>query len=78
MRIPDFNELPAGNPVTAIDLHTRDGLILRFELGEVQQSRVMWAIGGMLAELGAPLEITLPEVAVMGQSEVKEREANKQ
>ena len=45
-KIPNFPSEVNPNPVVAIDLRMRDGCVLRFEMGEVQQSRVMWAMGG--------------------------------
>ncbi|MDP2727861.1 MAG: hypothetical protein Q8P59_10000 [Dehalococcoidia bacterium] len=67
--IPNFpNELPPGNPVTALDVHTKAGTVLRFNLGEVQQSRFMAAIGELLARLGVELDISLPEME-QGQEE---------
>ena len=59
--IPEFpNEAKPGNPVVAIDLRTKDLVVIRFELGEVQQSRVMWAMGELLRDLGVELDISLP------------------
>ena len=60
--IPEFpNEVKPGNPVVAIDLRMKDHVVLRFELGEVQQSRVMWAMRELLLHLGVGLDISLPE-----------------
>ena len=59
--IPEFPNEVNPNPVVAIDLIMKDGPVLRFEMGEVQQARVMWAMGRLLAELGVELNISLPE-----------------
>lgn len=58
--IPTFNEI-GSNPLTALDMVTRDGVILRFKLPSVQQSRVMVAMCRLLASLGVELDIELPE-----------------
>lgn len=59
-KIPNFNEAGPGNPVTAIELRMKDGAVLRFRLPDVQQSRVMWAIGKLLAGLEVPLDLEIP------------------
>ena len=59
-KIPTFPNEVNPNPVTALDMQTKDGAILRFKLPEVLQSRFMWAVGKMLASLDVPLDIELP------------------
>ena len=59
--IPEFLNEVNPNPVVAIDLWMKDGPVLRFEMGEVQQARVMWAMGQLLANLGVELNISFPE-----------------
>lgn len=60
-KIPNFPNEIGANPVVAIDLHMRDGAILRLKMPDVQQSRVMVAIGRLAADLDVPLDFTLPE-----------------
>ena len=59
--IPEFPNEMGSNPVVAIDLRFRDDFILRFEMPDVQQSRVMLAMGQLLASLDVELNISLPE-----------------
>ena len=59
--IPEFPNEVNPNPVVAIDLHMKDHMVLRFSMGEVQQSRVMWAMGKLLQDLGVDLDISMPE-----------------
>ena len=59
--IPEFPNEVNPNPVVAIDLRMKDHVVLRFEMGEVQQARVMWAMGKLLAELGVDLDISFPK-----------------
>ena len=61
--IKPFANSSRDNPVTAIDLQTKDGTVLRFRLPEIQQERVMWAIGVLHHSLGVGLDLELPEVA---------------
>ena len=65
--IPEFPNEVNPNPVVAIDLRMKDLVVLRFNLGEVQQSRVMWAMGELLQHLGVALDISFP---VSGEKEV--------
>lgn len=58
-KIPDFHEC-GSNPVTALDIQMKDGATLRLCLPDVQQSRVMAAIGRLAAQLDVPLEWDLP------------------
>ena len=52
--IPHFpNEMGPGNPVTALDLRTKDGTTIRWVFDEpIQQSRMMMAMGRLFANLG--------------------------
>ena len=65
--IPEFpGEMTPGNPVTAIDAHTRDGVVLRWVFPEpVQQARFMWGVGELFGRLGLSrfpyLELPEPE-----------------
>lgn len=71
-KIPEFKNEVGENPVTAIDLVMRDGVILRFKLPLVQQSRVMVAMGRLLASLNVELDIELEN-----NGECKERMVKK-
>jgi len=53
-KIPHFPNEIGGNPVVAIDLRMRDGAILRLKMPDVQQSRVMVALGQLVADLDVP------------------------
>ena len=48
------------NPVIAIDIHMKDGAVLRLNMPNVRQARVMAALGRLAADLDVPLNITLP------------------
>lgn len=56
--IPEFPNEVGSNPVVAIVLHTRDGLDLRWDFPEVQQSRAMMALGQFLADLGVEADFS--------------------
>ena len=60
-KIPEFSNEVNPNPVVAIDLRMRDGVVLRFAMPDVQQSRVMVGMGRLLADLDVPLDLALPE-----------------
>lgn len=57
--VPWFHE-ERSNPVTALDMQTSDGATLRFKLPEVQQARVMAAMGELHGRLGVELDVVLP------------------
>ena len=59
--IPNFPNEVNPNPIIAIDLRTKEGTVLRFKLPEIQQARVMWAMGKLLASVGAEIDLELPE-----------------
>lgn len=54
--IPEFNEVNP-NPATSLDLQLRDGVTLRFRLPQVQQARMMAAIGQLHGQLGVELDL---------------------
>ena len=58
--IPTFPGEVNPNPVVAIDLRMKDGSVLSFNLPDVQQSRVMWGMGGLLARLDVDLDVSFP------------------
>jgi len=66
--IPEFPNEINSNPVVAIDLLMRDGVVLRFKLPAVQQSRVMWAMGALHASLDVDLDLELPRIRTSYQS----------
>ena len=48
-KIPEFPNEIGANPVVALDLHMRDGVVLRLLMPDVQQSRVMIALVNMIS-----------------------------
>jgi len=55
------NEMGPGNPVTSFDVHTVEGVTLRWNFDEpIQQSRMMAAIGRMAGMLGVMPTFDLP------------------
>jgi hypothetical protein len=67
-KIPEFPNETNSNPVVAIDLQTKAGVVLRFAMPDVQQSRVMVAMGRLLADLDVPLDLSLPDPLAIPQS----------
>lgn len=69
--IPDFpNEPEPGNPATAIDLQTVDGVVLRWTFETpVQQSRIMMALGRLFHSLTE----AMPELSFPVQEEFLSR-----
>ncbi|MDP3062121.1 MAG: hypothetical protein Q8O40_02730 [Chloroflexota bacterium] len=60
-KIPEFPNEVNANPVVAIDLRMKDGVVLRLKMPDVQQTRVMVAIGRLAADLDVPLDFSLPD-----------------
>lgn len=53
--IPEFPNEVNGNPMTAVEMHTRDGSNLQWSFDPpIQQSRAMAAFGEMFSRLGLP------------------------
>lgn len=70
--IPEFpNEAGPGNPVTALDILTQDGVVLRWTFeAPIQQSRVMMALGALFASLTPVMpELSFPEENDKGEAE---------
>ena len=64
MTIPEFpNEATPGNPVTAVDLQTAEGVTLRWTFDTpVQQARIMLALGYLFAGVSNTMpELSLPQ-----------------
>lgn len=59
-KIPNFPNEINSNPVVAIDLRMKDGAVLRLNMPDVQQSRVMVALGRLAVALDVPLDFDLP------------------
>jgi hypothetical protein len=59
--IPEFPNELGSNAIVAIDIRAKDGTVLRWVLPEVQQARVMAALGRMAADIGVAPDFTLPD-----------------
>lgn len=72
MPIPEFEGEMNPNPVTALDMVTADGTLLWFAfVPPIQQSRMMWALGRLHAELGVSIDLQLPEQGLNEQGKTE-------
>lgn len=69
--IPEFqNEAKPGNPVTSLEMHTKDGTSLHFRFDlPIQKSRMMMALGELLVEIGQA-EKASPENPALGATDI--------